>query len=307
MLGQNWRTAERQIKPFTRVAMRMGLAALIVSALAGVSSAQATLAKSDGEGSQTKAQALLAEVGLDQKLNQQIPLDLNFRDEAGKTVKLGDYFGEKPVILTLVYYQCPMLCTQVLNAVERGLTNVSLDIGKQFQIVTVSIDPRETPQLARTKKNMYVGLYGRPGAGEGWHFLTGDEPQIKQLAKAVGFRYAYDPQTGQFAHASGIMLLTPGGKLSRYFYGIQYPSRDLRLGLVEASEGKIGTPVDQVLLYCFHYDPATGKYGMVIQNVIRAAGVLTVLIIGMMVFVLSRRERAGGRRKGTLGESRVRG
>jgi protein SCO1/2 len=305
MLGQNSLGAIRQIMNLSRLAMRMGLAALVFGLLAGVSSAQALAANKDGAASQTKASALLAEVGIDQKLNQQIPLDLSFRDEAGKTVKLGDYFGEKPVILTLVYYQCPMLCTQVLNAVERGLTNVSLDIGKQFQVVTVSIDPRETPQLARTKKNMYVGLYGRAGAGEGWHFLTGDEPQIKQLAKAAGFRYAYDPQTGQFAHASGIMLLTPEGKLSRYFYGIQYPSRDLRLGLVEASEGRIGTPVDQVLLYCFHYDPATGKYGMVIQNVIRGAGVLTVMIIGMLVFVLSR--RGGGRGQAELREHGMRG
>ena len=278
-------------KFISKTMLRVGLAVFFAGLLAGRGGAQQPSATQNGSQSQTNARALLAQVGIDQKLNQQIPLDLNFRDETGKTVKLADYFGEKPVILSLVYYQCPMLCTQVLNAVERGLTNVSLDMGKQFQVVTVSIDPRETPELARTKKNMYVGLYGRAGAGEGWHFLTGDETQIKQLAKAVGFRYAYDPQSGQFAHASGIMLLTPEGKISRYFYGVQYPSRDLRLGLVEASAGKIGTPVDQVLLYCFHYDPATGKYGMVIQNVIRVAGVLTVIIIGMLIFVLSRRER----------------
>ena len=294
-----------QLRSYSKALLRFGLALLMAGMLTAANSAQQPPAKPGGAQSQTNAQALLSQVGIDQKLNQQIPLDLNFRDEQGKTVKLGEYFGEKPVILSLVYYQCPMLCTQVLNAVERGLTNVTLDIGKQFQVVTVSIDPRETPELARTKKNMYVGLYGRAGAGEGWHFLTGDEAAIQQLAKAVGFRYAYDPQSGQFAHASGIMLLTPEGKISRYFYGVQYPSRDLRLGLVEASEGKIGTPVDQVLLYCFHYDPATGKYGMVIQNVIRLAGVLTVLIIGMMVFVLSRRDRVGGH--GELSEKPVRG
>ena len=294
-----------QLKSLSKALPRFGLALLMAGMLTAANSAQQPPAKPSGAQSQTNAQALLSQVGIDQKLNQQIPLDLSFRDEQGKTVKLAEYFGEKPVILSLVYYQCPMLCTQVLNAVERGLTNVSLDMGKQFQVVTVSIDPRETPEMARTKKNMYVGLYGRAGAGEGWHFLTGEEAAIQQLAKAVGFRYAYDPQSGQFAHASGIMLLTPEGKISRYFYGVQYPSRDLRLGLVEASEGRIGTPVDQVLLYCFHYDPATGKYGMVIQNVIRGAGVLTVLIIGMMVFVLSRRERVGGH--GELREKPVRG
>jgi protein SCO1/2 len=294
-----------QLKSLSKALLQFALALLMAGMLTAAISAQQPPAKPSGAQSQTNAQALLSQVGIDQKLNQQIPLDLNFRDEQGKTVKLAEYFGEKPVILSLVYYQCPMLCTQVLNAVERGLTNVSLDMGKQFQVVTVSIDPRETPELARTKKNLYVGLYGRAGASEGWHFLTGDEAAIQQLAKAVGFRYAYDPQSGQFAHASGIMLLTPEGKISRYFYGVQYPSRDLRLGLVEASEGKIGTPVDQVLLYCFHYDPATGKYGMVIQNVIRVAGVLTVLIIGMMVFVLSRRERMGGH--GALREKPVRG
>ena len=305
MPGQHRKTMKGLSGYFWRMAMRLGLAALIAAELPVAGHCQAVPSNSNGAALQSNASALLSQVGLDQKLNQSVPLDLSFRDESGKTVKLGDYFGEKPVILTLVYYQCPMLCTQVLNAVERGLTNVSLDIGKQFQVVTVSIDPRDTPELARTKKNMYVGLYGRPGAADGWHFLTGDEPAIQQLAQAVGFRYAYDPQSGQFAHASGIMLLTPEGKISRYFYGVQYPSRDLRLGLVEASAGKIGTPVDQVLLYCFHYDPATGKYGMVIQNVIRVAGVLTVLIIGMMVIVLSRRERAGS--DGALREKPVRG
>ena len=233
---------------------------------------------------------LLKQVGIDQKLNQSIPLDLTFRDEDGKTVALGQFFGQKPVILTLVYYNCPMLCTQVLNGVESSLKELSTDIGKQYDVVTISIDPTESHVLAKTKKEMYVGMYGRPGAAQGWHFLTGDEPQIKQLADAVGFRYAYDPDTKQFAHASAIMLLTPEGKISRYFYGIQYPTRDLRLGLVEASEGKIGSPVDQVLLFCYHYDPATGKYGLLISHIIQAGGALTILILGVGMLILFRGE-----------------
>jgi protein SCO1/2 len=234
---------------------------------------------------------LLKQVGIDQKLNQSIPLNLTFRDENGAPVQLAQFFGQKPVILTLVYYNCPMLCTQVLNGVESGLKELPVDIGKQFEVVTVSIDPTESHVLAKVKQEMYVGMYGRPGAAQGWHFLTGDEPQIKQLADAVGFRYAYDPDTKQFAHASAIMLLTPQGKISRYFYGIQYPSRDLRLGLVEASAGKIGTPVDQVLLFCYHYDPATGKYGLLISRVIQAGGALTVLILGIAMLILFRGER----------------
>lgn len=233
---------------------------------------------------------LLKQVGIDQKLNQSVPLNLTFRDEHGQTVQLGQYFGQKPVILTLVYYNCPMLCTQVLNGVEVGLKGIPLDIGKQFNVVTVSIDPSEGHVLADVKQEMYTGMYGRPGAAQGWHFLTGDEPQIKQLADAVGFRYAYDPDTKQFAHASAIMILTPEGKISRYFYGIQFPARDLRLGLVEASEGKIGSPVDAVLLFCYHYDPHTGKYGLLISHVMQAGGALTVLVLGVLVLILFRGE-----------------
>jgi protein SCO1/2 len=233
---------------------------------------------------------LLKDVGVDQKLNDSVPLDLTFRDETGQTVKLGQFFGDKPVILSLVYYNCPMLCTQVLNGMERSLKDVPMDIGKQFSVVTVSIDPTEQPALASAKRALYTGLYARPGATQGWHFLTGDEPQIKQLANAVGFRYAYDPQSKQFAHASAIMILTPKGKISRYLYGIQYATRDLRLGLVEASEGKIGTPVDQILLFCYHYDAATGKYSLLISRVLKAAGIFTILVIGIGIFLLARSE-----------------
>jgi protein SCO1/2 len=242
---------------------------------------------------------LLKDVGIDQKLDQSIPLDLAFRDEHGNSIQLGQYFGEKPVILSLVYYNCPMLCTQVLNGLESSLKLLPVDIGKQFNVVTVSVDPTERPVLAEAKQALYSGLYGRPGAAKGWHFLTGDEQQIKRLANAVGFRYAYDPDSKQFAHASAIMVLTPKGKISRYFYGIQFPSRDLRLGLVEASEGKIGTPVDQVLLFCYHYDASTGKYGLLISRLIQAAAAATVLAIAGLVLVLYRKEHY------TLPERRV--
>jgi protein SCO1/2 len=272
-----------------RHAMLTSLAAAAAAFLSLAPGAVAQLASDPMQSAGVRPE-LLKQVGIDQKLNQTIPLNLTFRDENGQTVQLAQFFGHKPVILTLVYYNCPMLCTQVLNGVESGLKELQTDIGKQFEVVTVSIDPTESHVLAKVKQEMYVGMYGRPDAAQGWHFLTGDEPQIKQLADAVGFRYAYDPDTKQFAHASAIMLLTPEGKISRYFYGIQYPSRDLRLGLVEASEGKIGTPVDQVLLFCYHYDPATGKYGLLISRVIQAGGALTVLILGIAMLILFRGE-----------------
>jgi protein SCO1 len=272
-----------------RHAMLASLAAAVAALVALAPGAAAQLASDPMQSSGVRPE-LLKQVGIDQKLNQTIPLNLAFRDENGQTVQLAQFFGQKPVILTLVYYNCPMLCTQVLNGVESGLKELQTDIGKQFEVVTVSIDPTESHVLAKVKQEMYVGMYGRPAAAQGWHFLTGDEPQIKQLADAVGFRYAYDPDTKQFAHASAIMLLTPEGKISRYFYGIQYPSRELRLGLVEASEGKIGTPVDQVLLFCYHYDPKTGKYGLLISRVIQAGGALTVFVLGIAMLILFRGE-----------------
>ena len=234
---------------------------------------------------------LLKEVGVDQKLNDEIPLNLAFRDEHGRPVELAQFFGSKPVILTLVYYNCPMLCTQVLNGLDRSLEVLPLEIGKDFNVVTVSIDPTDRPVVAEAKQAMYAGMYRRPGAQYGWHFLTGDEPQIKQLADSVGFRYAYDPDSKQYAHASAIMLLTPSGKISRYFYGVSYPERDLRLGLVEASHGKIGSPVDAVLLFCYHYDPHTGKYGLLISRVLQLGGILTVLVGGIFLIFLFRGER----------------
>jgi protein SCO1/2 len=232
--------------------------------------------------------SLLQGIGIDQRLNEQVPLDLQFRDEAGKTVTLGDYFGKKPVILSLVYFGCPMLCTMAENGLLHSLQEVKFSVGDQFDVLTVSFDPHDNAELAAAKKAVYVGLYGRKGADRGWHFLTGDEASIQQLTRAVGFRYKYDAQAKQYVHATGIMVLTPKGKIARYFYGIYYPSRDLRLGLVEASANKIGSPVDEVLLFCCRYDPATGRYGMVISRIIQISGLITVLCIGGMILALSR-------------------
>jgi protein SCO1 len=235
--------------------------------------------------------ALLRDVGVDQKLNDSIPLNLTFRDDHNQTVALNSFFGQKPVILTLVYYQCPMLCTQVLNGLTRSMKQISLSIGKDFEVVTISIDPTERPILAEAKHTMYAGMYGKPGAMADWHFLTGDQQNIKALASAVGFRYAYDSSSGQYAHPSAITVLTPEGKISRYFYGISFDPRDLRLGLIDASQGKIGTPVDQILLYCYHYDPLTGKYGLLISHVIQIAGLVTVAAIALLIFFLVRFEK----------------
>ncbi len=241
---------------------------------------------------------VLNNVGIDQKLNEQIPFDAVFKDEQGSEVKLGGFFGKRPVVLSLVYYSCPMLCTQVLNGMLSAFRQVSFNIGDQYEVVTVSFDPRETPELAAAKKQTYVKGYNRAGAEASWHFLTGDEANIKRLTNAVGFRYVWDQQTNQFAHASGIMVLTPEGKLARYFYGIDYPPRDLRLGLVEASQNKIGTPVDALMLYCYHYDPATGKYGAVVMNIMRLAGGVTVVLIVGLLLVL--RRRSGGSANSTV-------
>jgi protein SCO1/2 len=232
--------------------------------------------------------APLQSVGFDQKLDQQVPLDLEFRDELGNRVRLRDSFDGKPVILVLAWYRCPQLCNEVLNGLVRALLDIPLDLGKDFNIVTVSFDPRETPELAAAKKHVYLERYGRARDASAWRFLTGEEEPIRELTDSVGFRYSWDARTEQFAHASGIVVLTPDGRVSRYFFDIRYSPRDLRLGLVEASGGKIGSRVDQVLLYCFHYDPAIGKYGVTIMNVVRLGGVLTMLAIGLLWFVLWR-------------------
>ncbi|MFL6214333.1 MAG: SCO family protein [Blastocatellia bacterium] len=244
---------------------------------------------------------LLENVSIDQRLNEQVPLDLTFRDEDGNTVKLGDYFGSKPVVLSLVYYSCPQLCNQVLNGLTSSLATVKdFNIGREYNVVTISFDAREKPELAAKKKATYVEWYKRDGVREGWHFLTGDQDQIDKLTEAVGFHYNWDPASQQFVHASGVMLLTPQGKLSRYFYGIEYAAKDLRLGLVEASDGKIGSPVDKILLYCFHYDPEQGKYGFVVMNLIRLGGAITLVGVAALMFVMRRKNTQRQRELGGL-------
>jgi protein SCO1/2 len=232
---------------------------------------------------------LLKDVSIDQRLNEQVPLNLKFHDEHGQTVSLGQFFTPgKPVVLSMVYFTCPMLCTEELNGLDRSLKLIPMDIGKDFQVVTVSIDPTDDALTAEAKRDLYTGMYGRPGAAQGWHFLTGENNQIKALADAIGYHYAYDSDSKQFAHAAMLAVLTGDGKISRYYYGVNYPSRDLRLGIEDASGGKIGSPVDQVLLFCYHYDPKTGKYGLVISRVIQLGGAFTLLGVAGLIFFLSR-------------------
>jgi len=233
--------------------------------------------------------AILRSVGVEQKMGAQVPLDLPFSGEAGQRVTLRQYTG-KPIILALVYYQCPSLCNMVLNGLLRSAKSLTLLAGQDFEIVAISFDPRETSNMATTKKASYLKSYERPGAEKGWHFLTGAELSSRGVAEAVGFRYAYDAMTNQYAHGSAIMVLTPEGRVAKYFYGIEYPVRDLRLGLVEASHRRIGSAIDQVMLYCYHYDPSNGKYGMAIMNVLRLGGLLTVATLGIFMAVMFRRD-----------------
>ncbi|HXB73512.1 MAG TPA: SCO family protein [Candidatus Acidoferrales bacterium] len=236
-------------------------------------------------------------VGISQRLDQSVPLDLIFRDEFGKTVTLASYFhAGKPVLLAPVYYRCPMLCTQILSGVASSLKAVSLTPGQDFEIVAFSFDPKDTPETAAAKKQLYLKRFGHANTANGWHLLTGDETNIKALTEAIGYHYKYDPATDQYAHASGVMLLTPEGRLSRYFYGVEYAPRDLRLGLVEASHNRIGNPVDEALLFCFHYDPATGKYGAVVMNLVRIAGAGFAMLCGVFLLIVWRRDLRADRR-----------
>ncbi len=233
----------------------------------------------------------LADIGIDQHLDQQIPLDLTFKDEDGNAVQLAQFFQpRRPVILNLVYYECPMLCSEVMNGLVSAMGVMKFTAGKEFEVVTVSIDPRETPALAAAKKKTYLERYGRPGAESGWRFLTGDQHNIDVLAKTMGFKYRYDPKLNQFIHAAGIALVTPQGRLAQYYYGVEFSPKDLRLGLIEASQDKIGNVVDQLVLYCYHYDPNTGKYGAVVTNMLRVGGAATVFLLGGFVLLMLRRE-----------------
>jgi protein SCO1 len=239
--------------------------------------------------------AALRDVGFDQHLGETLPLDMPFRDESGREVRLGEYFGRRPVVLSLVYYECPMLCTLSLNGLVSALSVLPWTPGQEFELVTVSFDPRETPAQATIKKKAYLARYKRDGAAAGWHFLTGDEKSVRALTRAAGFRYAWDQAGGQFAHPAGVVVVTPDGHVSRYLFGVEYAPKDLRLALVEASAGKVGGPVEQLLLFCYRYDPATGKYGPFVLGMVRLGGVLTLLALGLFYFVSFRRERAQAR------------
>lgn len=236
----------------------------------------------------------LKKVAIEQRLGNSLPLAAEFKDENGQMVKLGDYFGKgRPVVVALVYYECPMLCNQVLNGLTGSLKGVSFDAGKEFDVIAVSFDAREfdKPELAKNKKASYMERYGRPGTENGWHFLTGSQVSIDAITTATGFKYAWDEKSNQFAHGSAIMLATPSGSLSRYFYGIDYSPRDLKLGIMDSAENKVGTVADELLLYCFHYDPASGKYGFQILSALRLAAIATVLGMGLMGFVFWRRNK----------------
>ncbi|WP_435018746.1 SCO family protein [Tundrisphaera sp. TA3] len=233
----------------------------------------------------------LADVKFDQKLDSQIPLTLKFRDESGREVQLSDYFGRRPVILTMSYADCPLLCSQVLGGLARSLRPLRYSIGKEFDVINVSIDPNETPERALKQKTTYVRRYNREGAAEGWHFLTGDKAAIASLARSVGFQFSYSAQTGKYAHAAGMVFLTKNGRVSRYIYGVEPEAREIEFALMDSSIGKIGSPIKQVLLFCYDYDPATGKYTFAIMNVIRALGIATALTLGGFLLVMLRRDR----------------
>jgi protein SCO1/2 len=235
--------------------------------------------------------APLREIGFDQNLNQMIPLDTMLIDDRGNAVALGTFFGSKPVVLTFVYYDCPMLCSQVLNALSSTLNMLSLDAGQDFDVVAVSFDTRETPAQAAARKASVLERYDRAGGAAGWHFLTGSEESIARLTKAAGFRYVWDEETRQFAHPTGIIVLTPDGRLARYLFGIDYGPRDVRLALVEASEGSIGSAVDSLVLFCYHYNPMIGRYGFLVMRALRVAGAVTAFAIAAFVLVMVRNER----------------
>ncbi|MDQ6803268.1 MAG: SCO family protein [Acidobacteriota bacterium] len=234
---------------------------------------------------------LPGEVSIRQNLNAQLPLDLMFRDESGAIVRLRDYFHGKPVLINFMYYRCPMLCSMVMEGISSSLTELKFNVGEEFDVITVSIDPRDMPREAAAKKDKYVKRYGRLGAAKGWHFLTGHDSSIHALTNAVGFHYAYDPEHDQFAHGTVLIVATPQGRISRYLYGFEYKPRDVRLALVEASASKIGTASDQLLLLCYHYDPATGKYSRSAMNLVRAGGIATVLSLASFIIIMIRKER----------------
>jgi protein SCO1 len=277
----NWRT--------TVLASAMALASGVVSA----QSSNGGLQPQPGVPS-SQMPGALQNVGFEQRLNETLPLDLMFRDEDNREVRLGEYFNRRPVVLAFVYYECPMLCSQVMNGVTSALTALDESAGSDYEVVAVSFDPRETPMMAAAKKKSYVDRYNRANAAHGFHFLTGSEASIKALTAAAGFNYAWDDQTQQFAHASGFVVATPAGKLSRYFFGIEYAPRDIKFALIESSAGRVGSLVDQVLLYCYHYDPKTGSYSFVAMKAVQLGGAFTLLaLVGFVVVAIRRDYRVG--------------
>lgn len=283
--------------------MRVWLSLLLLSVCAAPLAAQAPGAPTAGYRRDpgvpaSTVPAPLREIGFDQKLDSPLPMETRFKNELGREVRIGEYFGQKPVVLAFVYYDCPMLCTQIISSLTSTLRTMSLAAGQDFEIVMVSFDPRETPAMAAQKKAEYLARYGREGAERGWHFLTGSDASIRALTHAAGFRFTWDESTKQFAHPAGIIVVTPDGRPARYLFGIEYGPRDLRLALVEASEGKVGSPVDAFLLYCYHYDPMTGRYGLLVMRLLRVAGAATVLALGGFIVVMVRRERRGAYARG---------
>jgi protein SCO1/2 len=284
-----------RVKFFRNFATAVATAAVLLAAGPLRAQGPQGLAPADAGQPAGAKPGILTKVGIDQKLNQQVPLDLAFVDETGRDVRLGEYFGKRPVILALVYYECPMLCTQVLNGLVGSLGVLTFDVGREFDVVAVSINPREGPGLAAQKKQAYLERYKRPQTAAGWHFLTGQEENIRRLADAVGFRYAFDETIKQYAHGAAIELLTPRGVLSKYFYGIEFSPRDIKFGVMEASEERVGSLIENALLLCYHYDPATGKYGAAALQAVRIGGVATMLAIVSFVFVSLRKERQAHR------------
>ena len=285
-------SGERAMTAFLRTHVRARAVAALAPGLGLVLGAIVLLGPASAQEIKNQQQiSILKQVNFEQNLNAQLPLDTPLRDESGATVRFGDYFGKKPVVLLFVYFECPMLCKVELNGLVRNLRALSISAGREFEIVTVSIDPREDAKLASAKKRGYVKWYDRPGVEHGWHFLTGDEPSIRRLTGVAGFRYTYDAKSDQYAHPAGLIVATPGGRISRYIYGVDFPASDLRLALVEASSGKIGSPVDRLLLTCFHYDPTTGRYNFAIMSVLRILGTGTVLALATYMGVNFLRDR----------------
>lgn len=277
-----------------RTRLTLATAALAVSGVVSVGAQGDAPGLRPAPGAPSSAMpAALQDVRFEQKLDATLPLDAVFKDEQGQTVTLGSFFGKRPVVLAFVYYECPMLCTQILNGLASGIGVLDQTAGQDFDVVAISFDSRETPVMAAAKKATYLDRYGRPGAERGWHFLTGDDTNIKRVTDTAGFHFSWDERTQQFAHASGIIVVTPDGRIARYLFGIEYPPRDLKFALMESSAGRIGSVVDQVLLYCYHYEPSTGSYSLAAMNAVRLGGVVTMaILLGFIAISLRRDGRA---------------